>query len=654
MCDILISPLRRLFTLKKFLLTLTFIVASLLWLPDNSEASSGKVGVIFSNTIEKYADATHPGGTYTLPFATSSTTVSAKGDLSSIHDKALKMYYLYEQSGYTVSRVDASVLNDLNKMNEYDTLVFAYTVLMNQKQRENLKTYLYGGGNAQFLFDTGRNELNKVPTSSSQMDLTPLIYDALTWVFEWDNLTEVYQGRFVDDVVLENSKIVNTPGVTHPILTNAYKKLGRNYIQLNNKNREWFEIVVPYSGSAVTQVLTISDFSSTDKPNNVTKGKSGALYALEYGAGRIAYAPFKIYDFLQIDAADADWHDGGKGSAWYGHTGDDDVKAVLTSSLDWLLEGSSTFKPRAYDVSLSVSNGTANMTPAKKFALRGTVNVRNNGNIPARGKLRVQALDTSGKTLGYYEKVLVGLTPASYTANAGYDEKFEILLPGTIQDGNYKLKVTFEETRHDRSGYITRAEVYTMTKKGNYGSYGSFGGFKDVAGSNSHYKNIMNAGKIGIITGYNDGSFLPNATVSRLNAMMMMLRAINISPSSSATLPSTVTDLQKGQYGYDVMATAYQRGLINLENGQATPNNPMRRGEMAQALVKGFGLQGTSTLTFTDIGTETSYAQYNNIATLFHHRITTGTTATTYEPYTIVTRGQFASFVMRALENTSK
>ncbi len=104
----------------------------------------------------------------------------------------------------------------------------------------------------------------------------------------------------------------------------------------------------------------------------------------------------------------------------------------------------------------------------------------------------------------------------------------------------------------------------------------------------------MNAAKIGIITGYNDQTFKPTANVSRLNAMMMMLRAIGVSPSASATLPSSVTDLKKGVYGYDVMATAYQLGLIELDNGQIAKDAPMRRGAMAQTLVKGFKLQGKS------------------------------------------------------------
>ena len=53
-------------------LCLTFI-ALFLWIvafPTDSKAQTNqKVGVLFSDTIENYADATYPGGTYKLPFA---------------------------------------------------------------------------------------------------------------------------------------------------------------------------------------------------------------------------------------------------------------------------------------------------------------------------------------------------------------------------------------------------------------------------------------------------------------------------------------------------------------------------------------------------------------------------------------------------------
>lgn len=633
------------------------IFALLVWvmvLPSSTEASSGqKIGILFSDVINDYSLSTNPGKTnaMTLPFATKPVDVAAKVKYSPINDKALKMYYFYQEEGFSVAKMSHDELNSLASLNKYDVIVFPYSVLMNHQQRENIKTYIYGGGNVQILFATGRNELAKLAKSPSELDLTPLIFDTLTWVWEWDNLTEIYQARFIDDVQLRNAVITNTQGVSHPILTKVFKKLGRNTIRLTESANEWYEVVQPWK-STVKPLLVVSDYSWTDKPANIKKGQSGALFALEYGAGRIVQAPFKIYDYVGVGKHEGGWQED-SGKPYAETSGEEDAEAVLSASMEWLLEGSNSFKPRNYNVKLTTSNYTANMTPQKTFAVRGTVTAANIGDVPVRGKLRIQVLDANSKLLGKYEKVLVGLSPSPNDISS-YAEKFEILLPGSIKDGKYTVKATFEETRHDRTGYITRAETHTLTKQGNKGTFANFTGFKDISSSNGHYQNVLNAAKIGIITGYGDQTFKPTANVSRLHAMLMLLRAKGISPSASASLPSSVTDLKKGMYGYDVMATAYQMGLINLENGQAAKDAPMRRGEMAQALVNGFALQGTSDMVFTDIGTASSYSQYRNIATLYHHRITTGTSATLYSPYSPVTRQQFATFIMRSLENTSK
>ncbi len=640
--------------MKKLVITIIALLACVSALPQTSKADSEqKVGILVSDVINDYSLSTNPGknNAMTLPYATQPVSVSAKVKYSPINDKALKMYYFYREEGFPVAKLSHDELNNLEALNKYDVIVFPYSVLMNHRQRENVKAYIYGGGNVQILYATARNELAKLAKSPADLDLTPLIFDTLTWVWEWDNLTEIFQTRFIDDVQLREAKITNTPGVTHPILSKAYQKLGRSSLQLTESANEWYEIVQPWKPS-VKPLLVISDYSSTDKPANVKKGQSGALFALEYGAGRIVHAPFKIYDYVGVEKHEGGWQED-SGKAYSETKGKEDAEAVLSASMEWLLEGSNTFKPRNYNVKLTASNYMANMTPQKTFAFRGTVTATNTGDIPVRGKLRVHILDSGNKAIGKYEKVLVGLSPSPNDVSS-YAEKFEILLPGSIKDGTYTVKVTFEETRHDRSGYITRAETHTLTKQGNKGAFSNFPGFKDVSSGNGHYQNILNAAKLGVITGSGNQTFKPTANVSRLNAMMMLLRAKGITPSVSAALPSSVTDLKKGAYGYDVIATAYQMGLLNLENGQAAKDAPMRRGEMAQALVKGFALQGTSDMVFTDIGTASSYNQYRNIATLYHHRITTGTTATLYSPYSAVTRQQFATFIMRSLENTSK
>lgn len=644
--------------MKKILTMILVACASciIFAMPNTVNASQPKIGVLFSDQNEKYMFSTNPGGSHKPPHFNYPMTVTAKINYSSNLNKSTKIYALYQETGYNVHKIYDADLNSLDHLEQYDAIVLPYTVMLNHAQRQNIRNYVYGGGNAQFLFGTARNELANYQPNKDKIDLSPMIYDVLTYIWEWDNLTEAFQAEFIDDVQLTDMTITQKAGSTHPILTDAYKLTGRNSIQLQESGVEWIESVQPWSTSKAQPILVYSNYSKTDKPKNIKSGQTPALMAVQHGAGRIVYSTFKIYDYVTVEKGAHSWNDTSTANQADGNTrGNEDARAILQSSMNWLTAEHTDFNPRVYDVHLSTANLTANITPKKTFVLRGTVTVKNSGNVPVRGYMKVEALDANNKVLDQYEKLLTGLAPDNL-AHASYAEKFEVSLPGSIKDGAYKVKISFREARHDKkeSGYITRAETLIMTKKGNYGSYVKTPGFKDVS-SGSHVTNINNTAKIGIITGYSNGTFQPTANVSRLQAMTMMLRAMGVSPSASTTLPANVTDLKKGAYGYDVMATAYNLSLINIENGnKINASAPMRRGEMAQALVKGFKLAGNSDLTFTDIGNAESYAQYPHIATLYHHRITTGKTMSLFEPYEAVSRAQFATFIMRALENTSK
>lgn len=77
------------------------------------------------------------------------------------------------------------------------------------------------------------------------MDLSPLIYDVDSWLMEWDNLTEVYNSRFIDDIVLGNSAISNINTV-HPIIQNTTKELGKSKLNLTKTDRDWVEVMKPW------------------------------------------------------------------------------------------------------------------------------------------------------------------------------------------------------------------------------------------------------------------------------------------------------------------------------------------------------------------------------------------------------------------------
>ncbi len=63
-----------------------------------AQAATQRIGVVFSESSEKYANTTHPGGTY------QGQTVSPKVDYSSTYNKELKAYLLYQQQGFNVEK----------------------------------------------------------------------------------------------------------------------------------------------------------------------------------------------------------------------------------------------------------------------------------------------------------------------------------------------------------------------------------------------------------------------------------------------------------------------------------------------------------------------------------------------------------------------
>ncbi|MFJ7952291.1 hypothetical protein ACIQZG_12275 [Lysinibacillus sp. NPDC096418] len=359
--------------------------------PTQVQAATQKIGVIFSESSEKYANTIHPGGKY------EGKNVSPKVDYSSTYNKELKAFLLYQQQGFNIEKVYEKDLNNLEKLSQYDAIVFAYTVMMDHKQRENVKMYVRNGGGAIFAFQTARNESAKFP-KPGQMDLSPLIYDVDSWVMEWDNLTEVFSARFIDDVQLGNSTISNK-NTAHPITQNATKELGKNTLNLKKSDTEWVEIIKPWQGGNATPLLYFSNYDSTDKPQTMKKNEFGAAHAIQYGKGRVVQIGFKIFDYISITEK-ADWQDGENGVAFSTTQGDKDAQAFMKHSLYWVAENHNDNSPRKYYISLSSDGVQSYLAPSGKFVFYSTVTVKNNGNVPARGTLKVEILDTNGNVVG--------------------------------------------------------------------------------------------------------------------------------------------------------------------------------------------------------------------------------------------------------------
>lgn len=162
------------------------------------------------------------------------------------------------------------------------------------------------------------------------------------------------------------------------------------------------------------------------------------------------------------------------------------------------------------------------------------------------------------------------------------------------------------------------------------------------------------AGK-GIITGYEDGYFKPNAHLTRLQAVTMILREKGITDYTAAD--PGFTDLKKGNYGYDRVAKAVELGILSgktANNGTAyfDAGAPLTRGQMAKILVQGYNLPKTGDVQFKDVSSTNGFK--DDISILATEHITTGHLDGTFRPNAKLTREHFAVFMARLLNEDFK
>jgi hypothetical protein len=594
-------------------------------------ASTGKIGVVFSKASEDYSVISRPEGVY------NNQKVDKKETWSPALEKEEKLYALLQEKGFQVEKVTDQDLRNASVLRQYEALVFAHTVLMSKEQRASVKEYIRSGGGALFIYGTARNEATKVP-KEGQLDFTPLIYDTKTWIWEWDNLTEVFQSGFVNDVLVENTTL--TQASSHPIIQNTLKALGQSKLSIRNNRGggDWIEVLRPYKGAKVTPLLTYENIGFSKKPEHASKG-TNASYAIEYGKGRVVWFGFRAFDYVGIPYPLTY-----KNEMYDGLQGEEEMETLFEQSLLWTTAPHSANHPINRRVAISLSDVKAYARP-NEYAVYGTATVQNTGNVPSRGTLLVEVIAPNGKTLESYKKHLVGLTPDA-SSYSNYPEKFHLSLPKNPANGRYELKVTYRFGREGQEVLQTDAAKLYLNIQGNQTkSIVSAGTFKDVPWTHWAAKDIYNLSYLGIITGYPDGTFRPNNKITRLQGAQMLVRALNAPLSSSTKL--NASDLKPGAYGYEAAAYAVNKGILDLKNGQFRPNDYLNRGDMAKALVTAFHLKGYTQDEFRDMSAQSSVREFINV--LAANNVTTGYPDGTFRPNEFVTRVQFSAFVDRSL-----
>lgn len=163
------------------------------------------------------------------------------------------------------------------------------------------------------------------------------------------------------------------------------------------------------------------------------------------------------------------------------------------------------------------------------------------------------------------------------------------------------------------------------------------------------YINIAYAN--GFIKGYEDGTFKPNAKMTRAQAISVIVRAFEL----TASKPAPFNDISNyNEQTQQEIAAAYEAGLIRENGGTFNPQGPITRAQLALILMRlSDGLVGEAYVPealapFKDM---TGYDDETQVAITFLYDIgvVQGTSATTFAPQGSLTRAQMAKIIVIAM-----
>lgn len=173
------------------------------------------------------------------------------------------------------------------------------------------------------------------------------------------------------------------------------------------------------------------------------------------------------------------------------------------------------------------------------------------------------------------------------------------------------------------------------------------GNYSDVSSNAFYAKAVNELASKGIIGGYSDGTFQPNKLVTRAEAAKIL--AFDLGLTSNQGI-SNFSDVNENDWFFQpVTALAQAGGISGYEDGTFQPNKTITRAEMASLIVKAYGLKADASAStpFTDVAVTSWYA--GAVQTLYANKVTSGKgSVNTFAPNDSVTRGEMAVFVQRA------
>ena len=155
----------------------------------------------------------------------------------------------------------------------------------------------------------------------------------------------------------------------------------------------------------------------------------------------------------------------------------------------------------------------------------------------------------------------------------------------------------------------------------------------------------------GFMKGFDDGTFKPNANMTRVQVLSVIARAFEL----EATKPAPFKDMSHyAQQTQNEIAAVYEAGLVRENDGYFNPQGQITRSQLALILMRlsnylaGEAYEPEAMAPFNDIRNYDREAQVA-ITFLYDIDVVQGTSATTFSPKGNVTRAQLAKILVLSM-----
>ncbi|OKA37377.1 S-layer protein [Bacillus cereus] len=153
-----------------------------------------------------------------------------------------------------------------------------------------------------------------------------------------------------------------------------------------------------------------------------------------------------------------------------------------------------------------------------------------------------------------------------------------------------------------------------------------------------------------IMFGYGNGKFGVEDHITREQAAAVLYRALHVKGTADIGNPYRDISVKSTMFPYEILRLTQLGIFKGDENGNFRPKATLTRAELSQILTKAYELKTKRPHTFTDI--PENYWARDAISALQSNKVVVGTGDGKFEPEMLVTRGQFAKFLKRSIDNS--